>query len=117
LLGSALSAQVDSEQQVRTDAQLLQLRYAQFDPRNDSLTIPAALTSDARQNLWIVQFLTTPSQSNRDDIAVCQGKIVGYLPNNAYVVRGDATKHDAPKQLATIAGVRSVSAYHPAFRI
>lgn len=92
----------------------IQLRYASFDPLKGQPEVAEALRSAADQNLVIVQFAATPTQAGRDAIADQGGEVIGYLPDNAYVVR---VQPDGAKNLLRNKAVRWVGAYHPAFRL
>ncbi|MFN3241604.1 MAG: hypothetical protein ACE37K_08850 [Planctomycetota bacterium] len=90
------------------------LRFATFDPATSQPSIPAGLASTSQQNLRIVQFHGIPTQAGRDAITEAGGKVVKYLPHDAYVVRmtGQQAEH-----LAGIPMIRWIGAYHPAYRL
>jgi hypothetical protein len=92
----------------------LRLIYAQFDPLHEVPEVPAALRAGADSRLWIVQFAGLPTQASRDSVRESGGEVHGYLPDNAYVVRMDA---EAAAIVRTLAGVRWVGSYHPAYRL
>ena len=64
--------------------------------------------------MWILQFHATPSQADRDAIAKLGGQVIGYLPDNAYIVRMPASMAaNAP----SIAAVRWVGNYEVSYRL
>ena len=92
----------------------IKLRYASFDPTVALPEIPEILQSGPRDSMRIVQFQGIPTQADRDTIEALRGEIIGYLPSNAYVVRMGADKIEV---LESVASVRWVGDYHPAFRL
>ena len=80
----SLSAQAPSSAAARGT---ISLRYATFDPTASVPMIPAALRATQQQLLRIVQFFGTPTQAGRDAVAAAGGKVISYLPHDAYVVR------------------------------
>ncbi len=92
----------------------IKLRYASFDPTVALPEIPEVLQSGPRDSMRIVQFQGIPTQADRDTIEALRGEIIGYLPSNAYVVRMGADKMEV---LESVASVRWVGDYHPAFRL
>ena len=114
LLACAVAASLGAQSQVEpSTARTLNLRYASFDPALSQPSVPASLRSGPQQNLRIVQFHGTPTQAGRDAVQAVGGHIVGYLPQDAYVVRMSASQ---AAQLTTPL-VRWVGAYHPAYRL
>ena len=107
----SLSAQAPSSAAARGT---INLRYATFDPTASVPMVPAALRSTQQQLLRIVQFFGTPTQAGRDAVAAAGGKVIRYLPYDAYVVR--MTEAQA-RQLSSSQLVRWVGAYHPAYRL
>lgn len=98
----------------QSDASLIELRYGSFDPLRSQPEVIEALRSGAEQNLVIVQFQGTPTQAGRDAIGAAGGELIGYLPDNAYVVR---VKSEGATSLRSSELVRWVGAYEPAFRL
>ncbi len=111
-LGAALSAQ-SSASPTSAGARLL-LRYASFDPLVATPQLPEGVGSAAEGGLWIVQFDRTPTQRDRDAIASVGGHRIGYLPDDAYVVRMDAA---AAQALGALPHARWVGAYEVAYRL
>ena len=96
------------------NAGLVDLRYGAFDPLASQLEVPEALRLQEQQQLRIVQFASVPTQADRDAIVAAGGKVIGYLPVNAYVVRMNANQANA---LQAHKPVRWIGGYHPAFRL
>jgi len=114
IVTAAVAASLSAQAAVSTEASQIQIRYASFDPLRDAPEIPTALRSTATQQLRIVQFVGAPTEAGRQAIQSVGGKVIGYLPSNAYVARLSA---DQAEQVRTAASVRWVGDYHPAFRI
>ncbi len=93
---------------------LIHLRFAEFDPAAGQLQIPNTLRGGKDTQLWIVQFEGSPTETNRKALREVGAEIHGYLPENAYVAR---MPHKVMPLAQKLAGVRSVSYYHPAFRL
>ena len=92
----------------------IKLRYASFDPMVGMPEVPQTMRSSAGQNLVIVQFNGKPTQAGRDAVTANGGELIGYLPDNAYLVRIQ------PEGALALQGsdlVRWTGAYHPAFRL
>ena len=92
----------------------IRLRFASFDPLIGTPEISSVLQSTNEQGLWIVQFYKTPSASDRQAISGIGGQIIGYLPDNAYVVRMNAA---AASRARGSLSVRWVGSYEVAYRI
>ncbi|QDV08728.1 hypothetical protein Poly30_42810 [Planctomycetes bacterium Poly30] len=92
----------------------IRLRYASFDPLGEVPAVSQALRAKAGQNLVIVQLGSTPTQSDRDAIAAAGGELIGYLPDNAYLVR---VQPEGASVLRGNTAVRWVGEYHPAYRL
>ncbi|MFT4841197.1 MAG: serine protease AprX [Planctomycetota bacterium] len=100
--------------QVQPAAPQIKLRVGSFDPLLSKPETSELLRSTNEQGLWILQFHQTPSQADRDAIATLGGQVIGYLPDNAYVVRMQpATAANA----LSIATVRWVGSYEVSYRI
>ena len=76
--------------------------------------VPQALRSTAKMQMHIVQFAGVPTQADRDAIVAAGGKVIGYLPVNAYVVRMTAGQATA---VGDHRSVRWIGGYQPAYRI
>ncbi len=96
------------------DASQIKLRYGSFDPLKTQPEVIEALRGSAEQNLVIVQFKATPTKAGREAIAEEGGEVIGYLPDNAYVVR---VKPEGAAEIRENDLVRWVGAYQPAFRL
>ena len=95
------------------DSRIL-LRYATFDPLRGVPRVGDMLRSSADGGLWIVQFHAAPTDRDRDLVGQHGGRIHGYLPHDAWVVRmasGGAAALAGAKQ------VRWIGAYEPAYRL
>ncbi len=111
LLACAVAVSVSAQ---TPQAEQINLRFQSFDPVLGQPEVPQALRSTAKMQMHIVQFAGVPTQADRDAIAVAGGKVIGYLPVNAYVVRmtaGQAADVDAHKT------VRWIGGYQPAYRL
>jgi serine protease AprX len=95
----------------RTDQ--IHLRYASFDPAQP-VDVPGLLQGAMDTRLWIVQMRGLPTQAQRDSLRRIGAEIGSYLPESAYVVRMTQAMAAAAME---IDGVRTVSYYHPAFRL
>ena len=111
LLACAVAVSVSAQ---TPQAERINLRFQSFDPVVGQPEVPQALRSTAKMQMHIVQFAGVPTQADRDAIAVAGGKVIGYLPVNAYIVRmtaGQAADVDAHKT------VRWIGGYQPAYRL
>jgi serine protease AprX len=109
---SRLAAQADG--QVVAAGKPIRLVHGSFDPIDGELPVPAWLRSDADTRLSIVQSRALPDDAFRAAITATGARIVGYLPEHAYVV------HMAPGSATALsrdAHVRWVGPYHPAYRL
>jgi hypothetical protein len=69
------------------DPTLLMLRAGLFDPTREALDFPSSTLNDAIDGRYaVVQFHGTPSNA-QDLLRAAGATVVGYVPNNAYVVR------------------------------
>lgn len=115
VFGVSVSAQTPMVAvEIQSESSLIRLRYASFDPLTGLPEVPAALRSTEEQEMWIVQFRETPTQAGRDAITKPGGEVLGYLPDNAYVVRTAQTQASI---LRDNSAIRWVGSYHPAFRL
>src|SRR5881409_3091144 len=83
----------------------LWLRCGTFDPLQNAPAMPGALAAPAAGRLFVVQSLTSILPEYREALISAGLEVVGYLPMNAYVVRGDRA---VAKSLASRAWVRWV---------
>lgn len=88
------------------------LDYALFDPLVSLPEVPPTLQAGADVDLYIVQFVSTPTDADRDRVRDVGGEIRGYLPNDCHLVQiaGAAA-------LIGLDGVRWVGPYQPAYRL
>jgi len=96
------------------EAAQIRLRYASFDPLLEVPEVSTATQKASERGLWIVQFRAVPTQVDRNALKVLGGQIIGYLPDNAYVVRMAADKVAATRGVPS---VRWVGSYEVAYRI
>lgn len=111
LVAPAVAQVTVPHQAQRTD---IRLRYASFDPLVAPPNVSELLRSTNEQGLWIVQFHATPTQAGRNDLQRIGGQLIGYLPDNAYVVRMPASRVSEALSIDT---VRWVGSYEVAYRI
>lgn len=90
------------------------LKYGAFDPATTVLSVPEILQGGEDTELWIVQFHRHATEVMRRAVREQGGAIYSYLPENAYVVRMPMA---AALSVSGLGVVRSVSYYHPAFRL
>lgn len=105
-----------AQTQIRTvlDDLRLHLDYGVFDPLQGAPVVPGALASGNDTNLYIVQFDYAFIDADRDALRSLGGKLHSPLPNNALIVRMDATQ---AAKAASLDGVRWVGPFHPAYRL
>lgn len=104
--GTASNQQADGAQ--------IRLVYGAFDPTKGEPGIPELLRSTNEQGLWIVQLKATPTESDRVALRSVGGEIIGYLPDNAYLVR---MAQDQAATATDLTSVRWVGNYHVAYRL
>ena len=92
----------------------LRLRFQRFDPLATQARVPGFLKADAEDRISIVQYWTQGIEDYRAAIRELGGEIHRFLANNANVVEMDPETANAVAQLPF---VRSVTPFHPAFRI
>lgn len=93
---------------------MLQLRYAAFDPLGQAPAVPAVLRATEDGGVHIVQLKAHATQADRDAIAATGARLGRYLPSNAYIVRMDAPTAAAVRNLPS---VRWVGPFHPAYKL
>lgn len=91
----------------------IRLAAAEFDPMLATPRIREDLTTplNLRDPLLIVQFDSVVGESQKLALAGVGANVLDYFPENAFLVRGDATA------LREVEGVRWVGAFHPFYRI
>ncbi|MFT4513422.1 MAG: serine protease AprX [Planctomycetota bacterium] len=92
----------------------IRLRFASFDPLVAEPNVSTLLRGTNEQGLWIVQFHATPTQSDRNALSELGGQVIGYLPDNAYVVRMPA---GPAANALSINTVRWVGSYEVPYRL
>ena len=114
VLACAVAVSLSAQDRQSNGSDRIEMRFASFDPMTSAPEIPAALRSTQGQSLRIVQFAGIPTEAGRQAVKAAGGKIIGYLPSNAYVVRMSA---EQANRVRTANTVRWVGDYHPAYRI
>jgi hypothetical protein len=107
LLGPLTAQDVGADRRVH-------LRFAAFDPAVAQPEIPAPLRGGPDTSLWIVQLDGLANEAHRRALRAAGAQVHGYLPENAYVVR---MSHAVRAAVLGLAGLRSATYYHPAFRL
>ncbi|MEO1862497.1 MAG: S8 family serine peptidase, partial [Verrucomicrobiia bacterium] len=99
---------------VRNETAVL-LRNAFIDTALDSgLAIPAELKTTGDPLTYVAQARGPATAAFRRHIAASGGKIISYIPNNAYLVRVDA---DGASRLANWSGTQSVLPFEPYYKL
>lgn len=111
---SATSFAQDDPRAARPGTPTINLHYAAFDPLVGVPPVPANLAARPDSGLAIVQFTTEPTQAHRDALSRVGAEVKWYAPEQAYVVRGEATRQH---EISAIPGVRWVGAFHPAYKL
>ncbi|MBO9663079.1 S8 family serine peptidase [Dokdonella sp.] len=110
----ATSPTIDALAAARRNASLILLRAGIFDPAAQQLDLTATgAAAAAASGLGIVQFEAGRLGESKA-LAALGVNIVGYVPNNAYLVRLGATSLDT---LRAIPGVRWAGAYRAGFKV
>lgn len=92
----------------------IEFGYAIFDPLVSTPAVPQNLAAGSENELYVVQFLTTPLEEYRRQIKALGGTIYSYQPQQAYIVR----MNDAARaQVSQLPFVRWVGPYQPAYRL
>ncbi|MBN1280300.1 MAG: S8 family serine peptidase [Candidatus Thermoplasmatota archaeon] len=92
----------------------LGLRYAHFDPLQDSPSVPSVLSASDDTHLYIVQFITQPLEVFDTAITDLGGEVHHYIAQYAYLVEMD---DETCTSVASLPYVRWVGPYHPAYRL
>lgn len=108
-----LAAQ-DDPAAVAPSAPKIMLHYGAFDPLAGAPIVPPDFTAGEGSGLYIVQFKTELTQAHRDALAQFDAKPCWYAPDQAYVVRMDASRR---ADVAALPAVRWVGAFHPAYKV
>ncbi len=102
-------------QRPRRAAHEILLRFAEFDPLSSVPPVPDGLAADTSgEAVYIVQFETQPLDDFRRDIERLGGTVLGFLANQAFLVRMERATRDA---LALLPYVRWIGPHHPAYRL
>jgi hypothetical protein len=100
--------------QVMQGGTLVRLKYAEFDPTLGEPAVPASLAASAGNELYLVQFASTPLDEMRREIEAGGGEVLRFLTDNTHIVRMPA---GAKPTVAALPYVRWIGAYHPAYRL
>lgn len=101
--------------QAQSEEALIRLQAATFDPLNDGEPVVVVASPDAPANPYlIVQFAGPVQPTWLDQIELLGGEVLGYIPDNAHIVR--IAPEDAD-QLRSLSGVRWVGTYHPGYKL
>ena len=92
----------------------LQLRFQVFDPMTRIPDVPSFLRAPATSELWIVQYWTQELESYRAALEAGGMTVLAPLRHNASIVRMSSR---AASFAATQPFVRSVVAFHPAYKL
>jgi subtilisin family serine protease len=92
----------------------VRLRYAEFDPARGEPAVPAGLRAGAGNELFLVQFRTSPLAEMQAELAAAGARVERFMPDHTLVVRMNQAGRAAVSQLPYI---RWVGAYHPAYRL
>lgn len=95
------------------DANLIRLRFAEFDPLQATPAIPSVLQAGDDNRLWIVQFHASAT-ARRIEVEAAGGIVRHFIPDHAYLVELDPQNID---ELRARPDVRWVGPYHPAYRL
>jgi hypothetical protein len=93
---------------------VVRLRYAEFDPLRFVPPVAEAFRSEAVDSAFIVQFQTRTLPEYAHAIETLGGRVRAYLPDQCFVVSIDPGRLP---DLRSLAFVRWVGPYHPAYRL
>ena len=101
------------------DAGTIYLRNAELNAARFGLPDPATLNEAAGERasgdeLWIVHFDRDPALAEREAVAAAGAELLGYLPENAYLVRAEAA---AARALAELRNVDALLRYAPEWKV
>jgi hypothetical protein len=92
----------------------IMLRIGDFDPRAGEPEIAAPLRANDDQTVFIVQFVSPPTDEFRGALAEWGARILHHLPNHSYIVdMAQASRSNVDN----LPFVRWTGPYHPAYRI
>ncbi|MGP1345738.1 MAG: S8 family serine peptidase [Phycisphaerales bacterium] len=93
---------------------LIRMRTAEFDPTRGIASIPAELEATPENRVYLVQFATANLESYQVELAGLGAVSRRFMPDNAQVVE---IPGDVVAEVADLPFVRSVTPYHPAYKI
>ncbi|MBX3377705.1 MAG: S8 family serine peptidase [Phycisphaeraceae bacterium] len=85
--------------QVQPTDYKLRLRYATFDPLQGLPAVPEALKAPKNNELFIVQFVSTPLDEMRRDIQQLGGVVEATIPDQGHLIRMNARTRERVAQL------------------
>jgi serine protease AprX len=100
--------------QINSTENMVRLRFATFDPIAGEPLIPEAVAAGAENELFLVQFVGTPLEEMRREVARLGGTVQRFLTDNTHVVR---MAPGARARVAELPYIRWIGAYHPAYRL
>jgi serine protease AprX len=100
--------------QVTETPNVVRLRYATFDPLTGTPAIPEELKAGPENELFLVQFVSTPVEEMRGEVRAAGGNILWFLTENTHLVR---MTPEARAKVATLPSVRWIGPCHPAYRV
>jgi serine protease AprX len=92
----------------------VRLQYAIFDPAVQVPVVPGTLRAARENELFLVQFHTTPDQKIREEITGAGGTVERFLTDNTFVVRMDGRTR---RWVQVRPYTRWIGAYEPAYRM
>lgn len=92
----------------------LRLRFQRYDPLFERPAVPAALSAARDNRLYVVQYWTQVIEDYRSVVRTLGAEIHLFLANHANVVEMDL---ETAAAVAGLPMVRSVTPYHPAFKL
>lgn len=99
---------------VRRASNELDLMYARFDPELETVSVSANLQARETSTLFIIQLVCGPVQSITDVLESRGAKVHQFVPPQAFLATVPVS---ARIGIEALPFVRSVVAYHPAFRL
>jgi serine protease AprX len=92
----------------------VRLQYASFDPTVAVPQVPEILRATPDNELFLVQFHSTPLEADREQIRGWGGVVERFLTDNTHVIR---MTPQVREQVSAMPQVRWVGAYEPAYRL
>lgn len=99
--------------QTPSDDSLIHLKVATFDPLIDGEPGIVSRTNEAAGPYYIVQFVGSVKVAWVEQIEQLGGQLLGYIPDNAHVIRIEA---DDVENIRSLPAVRWLGAYHSSYK-